>query len=454
MLRAIWFFIKVSVLVALVVWVAERPGTIAIDWMSYRFTFHVGFFLLLMMATVVLGIVIFSIFKTIFDAPKNFRRYRDIRAKDKGLRALTLGLTAVAAGDAKAARYQSHRARSFLGDDEGLAKLLTAQAARLAGEEVDAARGFAALIEDKDAGFLGVRGLLQAALDHGDYEGAREIGHRALEMYPKQEWILRIVYDLEIRLHHWGDALKILYRAEKCGAIPVNKANSDRVAMLLAQSDLAKEQGDETTMFRTLQKAYGFDPRFVPTVLRLARMYLNRGKPRAAVDIISKAWMIAPHPELVTLWREAAPAAAEKDSAARIRWFERLLDLKPDSVEALQALAGVLIQEGMWADARRTLEKAENIRPNVELYKLWAKLEERATQDAVAVRAWLEKAADAPRERVWICAQTGRVYESWVPVSDQGLFNTIIWDFPIGRAGVAALAGTAPRRDVLLLESV
>lgn len=440
MIRAIWFLVKASVLIAAVVWLADRPGTIVINWLSYKLTFSFGFFLVALMAVVVLGILIFSIFKTILDAPKNLRRYRDITGKDKGLRALTIGLTAVAAGDAKAALYQSYRASKFLGENEALPKLLLAQAQRLNGDDVRAANSFAGLLDNQDAAFLGLRGLLQAALDHGDYDGAREIGYRALELQPKQGWILKIVYDLEIRLRNWEDALKVLYRAEKCGAIPVNKANSDRVAMLLAQADIAKQAGDEVTLFRTLQKAYKYDPRFVPTVLRLARMYLDRNKRKAALDMITQAWQMSPHPELVVLWSEAAPPSRENDSAARIKWFEKLVALKPDSAESLQALAAILIQEDLWGDARKNLEAAEIIRPSVSLYKLWAKLEERATKNALAVREWLEKAADAPRDRVWICSETGRVYDEWTSVSDQGLFNTIIWDFPIGRAGVSSLS--------------
>lgn len=433
MVRAFFSLLKIAIVVGVVVWVAQRPGTIAIDWMEYKLTFHVGFFLIALLAVIVLGIVIFSIIKFFLDLPKNMTRYRDMTNKDKGLKALTIGLSAVAAGDGKSASYQAQRAGRFLNDNEVLPKLLEAQAARLEGREVDAARSFMSIMENKDASFLGVRGLLQSALDHGDYEGALELGHKALQDYPKQGWILCIVYDLEIRARHWDSALKILYRAEKAGAIAVNKANSDRVAMLLAQADIAKEKGDEETLFRTLQKAYTLDKHFVPTVARLARMYMARSKQKAAVSMVEEAWKVQPHPDLVTLWDEACPPSKEGDNMVKVRWFEKLLALKPDSVEGLQAMANVLISIGLWGEARKHLQKAEEIRPNVNLYKTWAHLEERATGDEKSVREWLMKAADAPRERVWVCSETGRIFEEWIPITDQGLFNTIIWDFPENR---------------------
>ncbi|MGH1455922.1 MAG: heme biosynthesis protein HemY [Alphaproteobacteria bacterium] len=444
MIKAVWALIKISIVVGVCVWIADRPGTIAIDWMDYKLTFHVGFFFLAMLGVVVLGIIIFSIIKTFLDMPKNMTRYRDMTNKDKGLRALSIGLAAVAAGDGKAAAYQAHRAGKFLKENDSMAKLLSAQAARLQGDDLGAARSFIELMDNKDASFLGVRGLLQSALDNGDHEGALELGHRALEDYPKQGWILCIVYDLEIRARNWDSALKVLYRAEKAGAIAVNKANSDRVVMLIAQAELAQSEGREEEYFRLLNKAYKLDKNFIPSVLRLARMYIERDKVKAAASIIESAWKVQPHPALAALWDEARPSSRDADTMARVRWFEKLLSFSPESVEGLQALANVMMGEGLWGEARKNLQKAETIRPNVNLYKLWALLEERATHDKDAVRVWLEKAADAPRERVWICSETGRVYDEWMPISDQGLFNTIIWDFPQGRV-VSSMMLHSPR---------
>ncbi len=454
MIRALWTLAKISIVVGIVVWVAEHPGSIKIQWLDYDVTFHIGFFLFALMVLVVSGIVIFSIVKGMMDLPRNLSRYRDITNKDKGLRAISIGLSAVAAGDAKGAAYQAHRAKEFLSNDSPLPLLLEAQAARLKGDEIKASKAFMSLMDNEDASFMGVRGLLQTALDHGDYKSALELGHRALEDYPKQGWILCIVYGLEIRARNWDSARKILYRAEKVGAIAVNKAQSDRVAMLLAEAEELKQSGQEELFFRALNKAYKFDNNFLPTALRLGRMYIERGKHKAAISLIEKAWKRSPHPGLVALWGDAYQAPRDNDPMARVRWFEKLLALNPESVEGLQALANVMIQEGLWGEARKHLEKAESIRPNVSLYKLWARLEERATHDDDKVREWLEKAADAPRERVWICSETGRIYDEWMPISDQGLFNTIIWDFPQGRTVHSSLLGAPHQMTAPLLEVV
>lgn len=439
MIRALWFLVKAALVVAVAVWLAEQEGTIVIDWAPYKLTFHVGMFLFSLFVLMFLSNLLFSIIKAILDMPKSMRRYKDITDRERGYRALTIGLTSIAAGDAKGAGYQAHRARAFLKDEDALVKLLEAQSARLNGQEEKAGQIFASLLEDKNAAFLGVRGLLQSAMDGGDYEGALELGRKGLAMYPKQAWLLKIVYHLEIRNRAWEAARKTLFRLEKTGEIPVNKANSDRVAMYIAEAEDAKAKGDEKTHYRQLNKAYKSDKRFVPSVMRLGRMYLSRGNKSAAASMIEDAWKITPHPGLVPLWEEAMPRAKDGDTAARVKWYERLVALNPDHVEGMLAMASVLIQEGLWGEARKYLQKIDVLEPSVRLYKLWARLEERSTGNDEAVKIWLEKASDAPRERLWICSETGHVYDRWMPVSDHGYFNTIVWDYPQSRHHDTAL---------------
>ncbi|MCB1592501.1 MAG: heme biosynthesis protein HemY [Alphaproteobacteria bacterium] len=453
MIRALWFLVKASVVVAIAVWLADQEGSIVIDWAPYKLTFHVGVFLLALFVLLFLSNLIFSVIKGILDMPKSFQRYRDITNREKGYRALTIGLTAIAAGDSKSASYQAHRARAFLKVEDGLVKLLEAQSARLNGEEEKAGQIFASLLEDKNAAFLGVRGLLQNAMDSGDYAGALELGRKGLAMYPKQTWLLKIVYHLEIRNRDWEAARKTLYRIEKTGEFPVNKANSDRVAMYIAEAEDARARGDEKTHYRALNKAYKCDKRFVPSVMRLGRMYLARGNKAAAASMIEDAWKLTPHPGLVPLWEEAMPRGKQGDTAVRVNWYERLMALNPDHVEGMLAMASVLIQEGLWGEAKKYLKKIDLLQPSVRLYKLWARLEEKSTGNDEAVKIWLEKASDAPREKVWICSETGHVYDDWKPVTDHGYFNTIVWDYPQSRHHDTALRLVSKVSSEPLLEA-
>ena len=98
MIRALWFLIKVGVVVAIAVWLAEQEGSIVIDWAPYKLTFHVGLFLFSLFVLLFLSNLLFSVIKGTLDLPKSLRRYKDITDREKGYRALTIGLTAIAAG--------------------------------------------------------------------------------------------------------------------------------------------------------------------------------------------------------------------------------------------------------------------------------------------------------------------------------------------------------------------
>lgn len=454
MLRTLFFFLKIAVLVAIALWVAERPGTVRIEWLDTTVTMHMGVFLLGALGIMLLAMVLFRVLKGLADLPKTMSRYKRETGREKGYRALTLGLTAVAAGDRKAARYQAFRARKFLPDDQGLPRLLEAQAARLNGDENAAAEYFAGLLENKDAAFLGIRGLLQGALEDNDLETARLLADRALELHPKQKWILKIAYDLQIRARDFESALVTLYRAEKAGALPTEKANSDRIAMLLMKSSQHMQSGQPAQAIKEMEKAYSYDKRYIPTIVYLAKAYLLRGQRRKAVKVIEKAWKENTHPDLVTLWLESMPQSKKDNKAGRLKWCARLVTLNTKSAEAHLAVAKTSMDCELWGEARSALNMAEAIRPSARLYKLYAELEERSTHDEIAIKSWLEKAADAPFDRVWICKETGRIYADWSPVAEpHGSFNSIVWDFPASNDNALLLQDVLTPEHHVVLEA-
>jgi len=453
MIRAVIFMVKLGLLAALAVWLASQPGSVTIDWLGYTFTLQMGVFLTICIFTILLAILLFRVIHGIAVFPRALRRYFDYTRREKGYRALTLGLTAVAAGDSKSAAYQAQRAVKFLPRDTGLPVLLQAQAARMEGQEDEAREKFSLLLENKDAAFLGVRGLLQAALDLQDYPKALELAREALRMHPKQPWILRVVYDLEIKMRDWPAARTTLYRAEKAGAVNAEKAGSDRIAMLVAEAekDLEEQRRDEA--FRKLKKAHGFDPSFAPVVQRLAKFYIQKGKRKKAVAVLEKAWKTVPHPELVPVWGLAAPqkkgGKKAPDPLARLKWYERLVTLNPASAESEIAVASAAMEGGLWGEAREHLKRAEDIAPSARVYNLLIELEERATQNEEAIENYLALAADAPPEKQWVCSETGRVYPGWEPVAQpHGSFNTIVWDYP--EEGGVFLTAESRQADTLL----
>ena len=451
MIKALWFAVKVGALIALAVWIADRPGTVRIDWVEYTITVHTGLFLLALLAAFLLTLFIYQTIKTFVGLPSSVRRYNEIKAREKGYTALTQGLTAVAAGDTKAAVAQSKKAMKLLDGDTGLPLLLQAQAARLDGREEDARESFVALLEDKDASFLGVRGLLQAALDGGDDKGALALAERALELHPKQGWILKITYDLQLKLQQWYRAEKVLARAEKSGAMSAEKAKSDRVALYLAQAEKDLADGHRADATLMVKKALKLDPGFTPASMMMADVHVKDGAAKKAQTVILKTWKTQPRGALAVYWMGLLDEEKAKDHLAKLRWIEKLLKANGESAAGLR-LAGIAATEaGLWGEARGYFARAEELGPSASLYKRWAELEERSTHDEEKVRTLLEKAASAPGDKVWVCRETGNVYERWHPVAQpHGSFNTIVWDVPSTGGPVVMLSEKAGMAEALI----
>lgn len=450
MIRSIIYIIKVALLVVAVVWLADRPGTVNVEWQEYTVRMQAGIFLAGALVIIMLGIFIYGLIRTLVNLPRAWRRYRDITRRDKGYRALALGLTAVAAGDARAASRHAHRAIRFLPKGGGMQLLLLAQAERLKGNEPEARRIFNEMLQNKDTAFLGVRGLLQGALEEKDYERALGLAQHGLELYPKQKWVLRIAYDLEIRLRHWDAARKVLARAERAAAVTKDEARSDRVAMLMAEGEQLLRYNQRGPAQKKFYAAYKTDPYFAPAVLALTRLQKYDGHRKRAAKLVQKAWERTAHAALAGLWMEMKDTAKNNDPLSRLKWAEELLEAHPNSADAHLVVAEAAIEAALWGEARDHLHKAEKITADARVFRLRAEIERRAFQDDSEALMWLKKAENAPEPRTWVCRATGRVYDDWHAIAmPHESFNTITWDFPGVLPGTTSMPVALPGDSVI-----
>lgn len=433
MLSALWYMIKLGLVLALAVWVAEQSGDVVINWREYRFTIDLGVFLLIALLLILVSIFVYNFINGLVNMPSTLRRYQSHRLHNKGYDALTRGLTAVAAGDTRKASEAAQKVEKYLPDGEALPLLLQAQAARMRGDDAQALEHFARLMEHKEAGFLGVRGLLQAALDSGRDDKALELARYALSLHPKQPWILKLVYDLEVEQRLWSAAETTLLQASKYGAIDVHKAASDRVALLMAQAEAALTRNQDKAALDFVKQANRLDPAFTPAAVKLADLYQHMGKRRSAIKVIEKIWPEAPHPELAEKWLELAPVArsSKKTSARQMDWARQLVQMNKDSIYSYLAAARMAMRQHLWGEARSFLDQAEALSPVAGIFEMRAELERQAGAEKNHILQWFEKESAAIPDHVWMCCDTGRIYKNWAPVAHpHGAFNTIKWRNP------------------------
>ncbi len=455
MLRALWFFAQLAVVVCAAIWISTQQGAVDIAWNDYAVSLHLGIFLLFLTLFTIIALAFFRLFGAILSLPTGMAKRRRERNRRKGFQALTRGFVAIAAGDAKRATAYAKDVRHLLPDETGLPLLLEAQAARLRGEEGTARLSFEKLLSDKDAAFFGVRGLLKSSLDQGDIQQALTYARTALEQNPKQPWILKSVYDLELANRRWDDAARTLDKLRRHKVIDPAQARSDEIALLMIQAEGDHLSRNLGAWESKVERAVKLDPTFVPTVTRLGEHYLVKGKTGKVVSLVERAWKVNPHPDLALLWDRVAPQPKASDPLRRLRWFEKLVAIKPDSADGQMAAATVAMESGLNGEAKAYLTTAELLRPSAQVYRLRADLEEKTSHSAAVMREWLDKASQAQPDPVWYCTATGHIYERWSPVAEpHGAFNTIVWGQPMAHAYASHKPLLDDWKDPLLIEKI
>jgi HemY protein len=435
MIRTIFFVVLAALVVAGAVWLAEHPGSVSLSWGDIRGDID--------MAVVFGGLFLFAVIVALLyrlwwsarRVPKAISNSRQRGKQERGYKALTQGMVAVAAGDANEARRQAKKADVLLGEPP-LTMLLSAQAAQLNGDEAAATRYFDAMLKRPETAFLGLRGLLMQAERDGDTNAALAYAGRARTLQPKTPWVLTKLFDLQVRQGQWQAALKTLDQAIKTGAIKNNEGQALRAAILLGCSLEAEAAGNKAGALSFAEKAHKQQPDHLPSIVRRASLMNDAGKTRGLLKVIREAWAHSPHPALAALYAGDDNAT---DALTRVKKLEELCEVNPDHLESRIALARALIDAKIWGAARTHLDAIGLDNPPSRVCRLMAEFEEGENQNSEAVRHWLVRAANAAPDPAWICGDCGAASARWTPLCHRcDALGTLDWRVPEHAAALTA----------------
>src|SRR4029078_4403817 len=209
MIRIVLFLISVLLIAWGFAWVADRPGEVAITWMSYRVETSVIVAAVAVAALVLIILVIWSIVRVILHSPEQVSLFLRHRRAIKGYLAISRGLIAVGAGDLRLARRSADDA-ARLSPGEPLALLLTAQSAQMAGDSVTAERAFRDMSARDDTNLLGLRGLYMQAHPRNDLRPARLAAEEAAKARPGVVWAGLALLGYRCAAKDWSGALDAL----------------------------------------------------------------------------------------------------------------------------------------------------------------------------------------------------------------------------------------------------
>jgi len=444
--RVLWFALKLAVLVALAYWLAERPGRVAVDWLGYRVETSVGL-LLLAVALVALGAALaYRFWRFVYRAPRDLGRTLQAGRRRRGYAALTQGMVAVAAGEADEAARAARRADTLL-EEPPLTMLLSAQAAQLNGDEAAAKRYFTAMLKDRETRFLGLRGLLTQALREGDERTALDLVRQAHGIRPRTPWVLTALFDLSERRGDLETAERALKDALAAKALSAPEAARKRAVVLLERALAARHDGNVAAALRLAREAHKLAPDLAPGAVLHAELLVAAGQARRAAKVLERAWPRAPHPDLARVYLDARPT---DDPVERLKRLGKLVAGQPDHRESHLVLARAALAAQLWGEARRHLKAAAGPggldgAPGEPVCRLMAELEEAEHGDGAAARAWLTRAAEAPKGPAWVCGSCGALAPRWsARCAACGTFDALAWQPPPRVAPALVEAPAAP----------
>ena len=441
MLRLIIFFAVLFVIALGGAWLADRPGSLVLDWQGYRLETSLMIAVVSLIGLIVALFFVYVLLTRIIGSPGAFLRFWGNRRRQRGLRALTQGLIAVGAGDSRMASRMSRDASKLL-KNEPATKLLSAQAAQLAGETDSARETFTDMLDSHSTQLLGLHGLYIEARRQGETVAARHYAEEAVAIAPSLPWAGKAVFEFQSAESDWEGALASLERNANNKLLDKKTMRRQRAVLLTARA-LELEDGSPDRARTLAREAHNLAPDLVPAAAVAGRLYARSGDFGKAAKILEAAWRKEPHPELAEAYIHIRPGDSARD---RLKRAETLTRMRAHHPEGAMALARVAIDVNDWSLARESLTKVLRSAPTQRACLLMADVEEGEHGDQGRVREWLARAVRAPRDPVWIADNV--VSEHWAPVSPvTGRLDAFEWKVPV--AGLAAPDGDVIDEELL-----
>lgn len=423
MIRLLWRFALLILLVVLFTWLADRPGRISIIWLGREINTSV----VAAAATLLVGLALLAFLWTlvvrIFRSPATTRRFFRDRKSRKGYESLSRGIIAAGAGDIQGASRHAAVAGKAL-PDEPLVNVLAAQAAQLKGDRQAVRRIFEDMVKSPETEALGLRGLFTEARQAGNIAEARLHAERALRGNPRLGWASSAMLQLQSLGKDWTAAIETLRQQAKSGLIPAAESDRKQSALLTAQALEWEEQRPSEALESAL-RAHRLDASLVPAAVVAARLHIRNGAARKAAKVLRATWEKSPHPDIAEVMSHLKPGDTPE---ARYERVQDLVRQAPASLEGDVALARAAVAAQRWEAARKVLAPHLDGRPQARICALMADIEEGLGNKGGA-REWMGRALAAPRDPMWV--SDGVAGLRWTPLSPlTGDIAPSVWKEP------------------------
>lgn len=265
MIQIVWGLIKIFVGVSALAWLLSNPGNVIVNWQGWRIDTYTS---VLVIAVVLLAWGLYRLFWfwwLVRTAPERMAQRRTHNQNIRGMLALTDGFIAVSEGNVQTAQQCLARAERNLKNPQ-LTGLLAVQTAQLSGDIAGMRGRLEALLDDEKTAYLGVRGLVQQAVNAGAWKQANVLIDNALELRPKSPWAIEKSLMVKARVGDFDSAMDVLETAMKAKVFARGDYRKRKADLLyhMAQQRIAKHDHDGALDY--LKQGHKLDPTHVQTV--------------------------------------------------------------------------------------------------------------------------------------------------------------------------------------------
>ena len=450
MLRLLIFLAALALAAWGLSWLANNPGDVTLTWRGVEYQASLMLALGAVAALAIALAIVWALLRFVFSIPSLVSLSARAHKREKGYLALSRGMIAVGAGDARAAvRHASEASR--LVAHEPMTKLLQAQSAQLAGDTESAVAAYNAMLVHHETHGLGLRGLHLEARRAGDHEAALEYAMRANARAPAA-WAGQAVLDDRARRGDWAGALATVDTNAAAKLIDKPTANRWRAVIKTAMAEAAMER-DPKHALALAQEACRLAPTLVPAAAICGRLMAQAGDYRRASRILEAAYAQTPHPDLAAAYIRLRHGDSTEDRLARARILARVA---PDDPKSLLTVGRAALEAHDGGAARAAIapllaSDSPRGRPTRRVCLLMADIEEADGHEG-AVREWLGRAARAPRDKAWVA--DGVISDRWAPVSPSGALDAFVWRTPDERIAAPAAPAAAERPTAPVVEQI
>ena len=441
MVRLLIFLAALALVAGGLTWLANNPGVVDVTWRGEQYEVSLLFALGAVLALAIAIAIVWGLLRFVFRIPSLVSVGARARRREKGFQALSRGMLAVGAGDARAAAKHAYDANRLIGH-EPMTKLLQAQSAQLAGDRPRAVAAYNAMLDHSETHGIGLRGLHVEARRAGDHAAALQYAMRAHARAPSA-WAGQAVLDDRTRRGDWAGALATIDSNAAAKLIDKPTWNRWRAVIKTAMAGEAMER-DPKAALALAQEAHKLAPTLVPAAAISGRLAAQAGDYRRATRVLEAAYAQTPHPDLAAAYLHVRHGDSTEDRLSRARALARMA---PNDPESLLTVGRAALEAHDGAAARAAIapliaSDSPNGRPTRRVCLLMADIEE-AEGNQGAVREWLGRAARAPRDKAWVA--DGVISDRWAPVSPSGALDGFVWRTPDERiAAPTETASVAP----------